>query len=58
MKEEFENIKKIQKYITDNYISKDKIREKINYLLKRYDSEEDYCSYEVIIKILQSLLEE
>ena len=35
----------------------DKIKAKIEYLLKRYDSEEDFCSYDVLISILQSLLE-
>lgn len=39
------------------YISEDKIKAKIDYLLKRYDSEEDFCSYDVLISILQSLLE-
>lgn len=34
----------------------DKIKAKIDYLLKRYDSEEDFCSYDVLISILKSLL--
>ena len=33
-----------------------KIKAKIDYLLKRYDSEEDFCSYNVLISILKSLL--
>lgn len=41
----------------NNFISKDKIKAKIEYLLKRYDSEEDFCSYDVVLSILQSLLE-
>lgn len=36
---------------------KDKIKAKIEYLLKRYDTEEDFCSYDVLISILKSLLE-
>lgn len=39
-----------------NKIWKDKIRAKIDYLLKRYDSEEDFCSYDVLISILKSFL--
>ena len=39
------------------YVSKDKIKAKIEYLLKRYDTEEDFCSYDVLISILKSLLE-
>ena len=38
------------------YISKDKIKAKIDYLLKHYDSE-NFINFEMFIKILQSLLE-
>ena len=62
---EIEELKQEKEYLNciiesdkDNYINKDKIREKIDYLLDRYDSEEDFCSYDVIISILQSLLKE
>lgn len=44
-------------YFQENFVRKDKIKAKIEYLLKRYDSEEDFCSYDVLISILQSLLE-
>lgn len=46
-----------EEFIENNFISKDKIKAKIEYLLKRYDSEEDFCSYDVLISILKSLLE-
>lgn len=39
----------------DNYINKDKIKSKIDYLLKQYDSE-NFINFEMFIKILQSLL--
>lgn len=45
-----------ERNISDDYISKNKIKAKIDYLLKRYDSEEDFCSYDVLISILKSLL--
>lgn len=59
-----EKTKRSWVYIKENgeveplfYVSEDKIKAKIEYLLKRYDSEEDFCSYDVLISILQSLLE-
>ena len=43
-------------YFQENYVSKDKIKSKIDYLLKHYDSE-NFINFEMFIKILQSLLE-
>lgn len=40
----------------DNVVSKDKIKAKIDYLLKYYDSE-NFINFEMFIKILQSFLE-
>lgn len=58
---EIEELKEKNEYlpnwVSKKYVSKDKIKAKIDYLLKRYDSEEDFCSYDVLISILQSLLE-
>ena len=53
----FENIKKIQKYIEDNYISKDKIRDLIKELEKQ-DKEIRFSKNYLIIPVLKELLEE
>ena len=47
----------VKGYFQENFVRKDKIKAKIEYLLKRYDTEEDFCSYDVLISILKSLLE-
>ena len=43
--------------IAKKYEYQDKIKSKIDYLLKHYDSE-NFINFEMFIKILQSLLEE
>ena len=50
-------IKRYREVIEKDYVSKDKIKAKIDYLLKHYDSE-NFINFEMFIKILQSLLEE
>ena len=49
-------IKRYKEVIEKDYVSKDKIKSKIDYLLKHYDSE-NFINFEMFIKILQSLLE-
>ena len=49
-------IKRYREVIEKDYVSKDKIKSKIDYLLKHYDSE-NFINFEMFIKILQSLLE-
>ena len=60
---EIEELKEKNKFLNwyfenqkDNFVHKDKIKAKIDYLLKYYDSE-NFINFEMFIKILQSLLE-
>ena len=60
---EIEELKEKNKFLNwyfenqkENFIHKDKIKAKIDYLLKYYDSE-NFINFEMFIKILQSLLE-
>ena len=60
---EIEELKEKNKFLNwyfenqkENFIHKDKIKAKIDYLLKQYDSE-NFINFEMFIKILQSLLE-
>jgi hypothetical protein len=41
-----------------NYISKDKIREKLNYFENSFDYDDDGTSYELVMEVLEELLEE
>ena len=49
---------KSESYIKDNYISKDKIREKLNYFENSFDYDDDGTSYELVMEVLDELLEE
>lgn len=44
--------------IYKNYISKDKIREKLNYFEHSFDYDDDGTSYELVMEVLDKLLEE
>ena len=59
----FENLEKIKKYIKDNYVSKDEIKERKdwltdNILLNDYTSDNDKDIAEYQVNILQDLLGE
>ena len=61
---EIEELKEKNKFLNwyfenqkENFIHKDKIKAKIDYLLKQYDSE-NFINFEMFIKVLQSLLNE
>ena len=52
---EIEELKEVKWYYEISRVPKDKIKSKIDYLLKQYDSE-NFINFEMFIKILQSLL--
>lgn len=48
----------VHKNILNSYISKDKIRKKLNYFEHSFDYDDDGTSYELVIEVLDELLEE
>jgi DNA-binding MarR family transcriptional regulator len=45
-------------FVEENFISKDKIREKLNYFEHSFDYDDDGTSYELVMEVLDELLEE